>query len=112
MAKEVSVIDVLKRTKSVLVRRGWVKGYYAKLRNGHITEIDNPKAVGYCLTGARRVAERELLAPNDVCRATIRAIEKCVPAPSTPEHFNDLPTTKKTDVIAVIDCAIKKATSA
>lgn len=106
--KKPTVIDVLKRMKSILTRRGWVQGYYAKNSRGKIVEFDSTAAVGYCLTGARFLAEKELRQDSTV--GAKRLIESCVPKPFSVEEFNDAEATTKKDVVAVINCAIQKAT--
>lgn len=105
--KEPTVIAVLKRIKSILTRRGWVQGYYAKNKRGDIVEFYSRAAVGYCLTGARFLAEKELKRAGTADAK--RLIESCVPESFTVEMFNDADSTKKKDVIAVVNCAIKKA---
>lgn len=106
--REPTVVDVLKRIKSILTRRGWVQGYYAKTKRGKIVGFNSKAAVGYCLTGARLLAGKELR--RDTADAK-RLIESCVPKPFTVEMFNDADSTTKKDVVEVVNCAIKKATN-
>lgn len=109
--KQIDALDVLKRIKSILIKRGWVQGYYAKSKSGRSVEVSSKAAAGYCLTGARFLAETELLPNAESSRAARELIAECIPAAfnHSPESFNDADATKKKDVIAVVNCAIQKA---
>lgn len=107
--RQPTALDVLKRVKSILTRRGWVQGYYATNKRGDSVVIESEAAVAYCLSGARFRAEMELQVGRSESQKARTLIEKCVPERRSPEAFNDSITTKKKDVIVVVNCAIQKA---
>jgi hypothetical protein len=107
MAK-VKAVRVLRHMKTVLAR-GWVKGYYAKTGAGRICKPDSKRAVGYCISGARIVAVKELDATPEVNERVKRLIKQSVPRRFTPEEYNDAEATTKADVLRVVDKAISLA---
>lgn len=109
MKKNPTARDVLVRMRTLL-RKGWTQGGYARARNGHHVDYESTAAVRFCLLGASRRATSDLRA--DCGYQATALIRRCLPAESTGiVGFNDAKTTKKTDVLKVVNCAIKKAES-
>lgn len=108
--KQPTVTDVLKRMKTLLTKKGWVQGYFAKTRTGKICEAHSRAAVGYCLVGARLKASEDLGASYDDQGADVDyLLRKCFPRRQSITSFNDAKGRKKSEVLAVVDCAIKKS---
>lgn len=107
--KTITSADVLKRMRAIL-QKGWTKGYYARGKSGRIVEPDSKAAVRYCLTGARLRATIDLKCEHVIENRVRRLIIECLPQRNVNvEAFNDALGTKKSDVMAVVNCAIQKA---
>lgn len=110
--KDITAVQFLRRMKAIL-RKGWVQDDYAVSARGKSVDVGSARAVKFCLLGAEDRAYHELrrhcCGPETVEKAH-RTIQKCLP-PKTIGivQFNDAKGRKKSEVLAVIDCAIKKA---
>jgi hypothetical protein len=101
-----SVLRTLIRIRR-LIRKGWTQKRYARNAEGTGVNRFSGEAVRYCLDGARFKALSELNCNNPT--AVRVAIRNCIPGNQNAIRFNDSPTTKKSDVLRVLDCAIERA---
>lgn len=111
MAKEITVVEVLKRMRTLL-RKGWTQGTYARTVDNYCCASWSKDGVQFCLVGAQRRAANDLKAFGQTNR-TLSLIAKCADLKSDDEgaitKYNDVEGRKKSEVIAVVTCAIKKA---
>lgn len=96
-----SFLPALKKTRTFLRTHKWGKGKYHDLKTDR-----------YCVIGAfREVCENNLTRINQD-KVEEYLTDNCVPQSGNEKIFvteyNDAPKTKKKDIIAVLDCAIKK----
>ena len=115
MAKRKSkptVVDVLKRMR-VLLRRGWTQGYYAHSKTGRQVEFYSKSAARFCLIGAEHRALTDLNAHDLGLNRPVQAlIAKCAKVPRIEiVAYNDNPKRKKSEILQVVNCAIKTATA-
>lgn len=108
MKKEPTVIDVLKRMRTLL-RKGWTQKTSARGRTGRPVKSESPRAVSFCLIGAESRAGHDL--GFEQFNLTSFLLRSCTPDGDR-VGFNDTDGRKKSEVLAVVDCAIKKAQAA
>jgi len=97
---------------------GWTQGVLARGNTGRQVQSNSRVAVSFCLYGAESRAATELEADGNVKSKAELAIQRCIRKRTRKRGyvsisgFNDQPTRKKSEILAVVDCAIKKATEA
>lgn len=112
MKKDPTVVDVLKRMRSIL-RKGWTQKEMARNAKGQKVRATHPEATEFCLAGAqyRALADIDPAMPwtTECCvEDLIRlCVQRC--GGDSVVIFNDAPERKKSEVIAVVTCAIEKA---
>lgn len=107
---DLSAAAALRKAKSLLVEKGWTKYHFAVKADGTACDdYDDPNLVAYCASGALRAAAGSA----DWCdsEAFIEA-RHALNFVRNADHnsiitWNDDPATKKEDVLAVFDAAIK-----
>ncbi len=101
----------LQRTADILATpETWTQGAIARLADGTDTASFDPKAVCFCLLGARRLAAGGNRAMEDrLASAIALSAQTLFPtrceaagAPRTVEYFNDDPLTTHDDVLQVL----------
>lgn len=105
-ARTLSTPDYLRKVKR-LIQKGWTKHAYARDKHGHSCSIASSKVAKVCLTGAIHRTALITEGLNQPYREAYKAISKLK---RFPLQFNDAPTTKKADVLALLDRAIKNET--
>lgn len=105
--KEPTEIDVLKRMK-YLLRRGWTQFTNARGKTGREVDDESSRAVAFCLYGAAHRAVADLNGSPELNGNIDRRIRMCTGRLPI-SIYNDKRGRKKSEVIAVVDCAIKKA---
>lgn len=104
--KKPTVVDVLKRMKALL-RKGWTQEAAARNELGKAVPSRDATAVRFCLIGAEVRASHELAASFSVNSRVETLVRMCTNG--SVAGFNDAKGRKKSEIIAVVDCAIKKA---
>ncbi len=93
-----TVLQALRKARA-LIAKGWTQGTFAKDRDGISVDVNDPDACRFCAAGAvLRVCGSGSLFDKVLSGALGGLFPR----------FNDLPTTKKSDVLRVFDEAIKK----
>lgn len=108
MKKQPTVVDVLKRMKALL-RKGWTQKAEARTANGKEVPPESSTAVRFCLIGARERVLRTCKFDHIGMYEVRRLLEQCTNGMGV-EAYNDAKNRKKSEVLAVVDCAIKAAT--
>lgn len=106
--KLATVADVLVRMRELL-RRGWTQGHFATSAGGRDVDALSVSAARFCLNGAWNRATHDLTASLKVAGTVQSLVWGCVPNFQRPTTFNDAKGRKKSEVIAVVSCAIEKA---
>lgn len=106
--KQVTVVDVLKRMR-VLLRKGWTQGTLARGVSKCPVNYSGRAARSFCLMGARERAQQDLKVGHSLSYEAELLIVDC--AGGNDVAFNDAKGRKKSEIIAVVDCAIKQAAS-
>lgn len=111
--KDVTVVDVLKRMRTLL-RKGWSQGNYAHTASGYRCAVWSPGAASFCLIGAHRRAVIELQTAFGNAQQSLKLIANCakVDGEFGIYGYNDAKGRKKSEIIKVVSCAIEKAQGA
>lgn len=91
-----------------LIAKGWTRKTFARTVNGAKVAPTDHRAARFCLLGARDCAEAALGIWDD---EAMTPISECIGDVHI-ARYNDAPGRKKSDILKVIDCAIKKAKTA
>lgn len=105
-----TAVDLLKETRRLIDEIGWTQGAYARDDRGAFADVEDPKAVCFCLSGAIRRARLNLdeAAYSDSATAATLFIAEAGPGRSIPA-WNDAPSRTKDDVLKTLDKAIELA---
>jgi hypothetical protein len=105
--KEPTVLDVLK-TMRRLLNKGWTQFTLARGKQGRKVAVGSRAAISFCLLGAERRALSTLgLSYSDGASAEQLLRDCGVKGDIT--VYNDKFNRTKEEILAVVDCAIKKA---
>jgi hypothetical protein len=111
---EKSLKECLEEARALLARpKGWTRGGWGRDAKGQLVDgldVDAGLAVSYCILGAVR---RTCGYAEPFARART-ILQICVQkqrgaADDTPASYNDRPQRKKSQILKVMDCAIKAA---
>lgn len=110
-----TAVEILTKARELLARpKAWIKGDYARASNGHPVTSDSKSAVCWCASGALTSAAGPFFRVNADERIRARkalgdAVRKAHPKFGGVEEFNDASRTRKRDVLALFDLAIRRA---
>ena len=110
MKKTPTVIDVLKRMRTLL-RKGWTQHAAAVTERGRVVPTVSPQAARFCLVGAEMRAAYDL-GVYDLKQRTEKLIRRRIRSRSGQDgiaDYNDTKGRKKSEILAVVSCAIEKA---
>jgi hypothetical protein len=109
-----TTVAFLQAVKEKIVN-GWTQGRSASDKHGHDIGLDDPRAARFCMTGALSRVKREspliTYTTYQMAESYLQSALADAGAMSV-ISFNDKLGRKKSEVIAVIDNAIKKAKAA
>jgi hypothetical protein len=101
-----SAVEKILRRTLFLVKCGWTKGRLARTESGRSVDVYSRKAARFCISGAHeRASVRHLSATK---AAAWRQINIASRYPSV-IGFNDASTTKKKDVVELLERAIQNS---
>lgn len=104
-----TAVDLLKETRRLIDEIGWTQGAYARDDRGAFADVENPKAVCFCLSGAIRRARLNLRSFDlDTATAATLFIAEAGAGRSIPA-WNDAPSRTKDAVLKTLDKAIELA---
>jgi hypothetical protein len=96
-----TALSVLRKARRRL-EKGWCKGSYAVDQNGLQVPSTSRRAVKWCMLGAIDYDPYSN-------QAALKHLAECSPMSWLIATYNDAPRRTKRQVLAVVDCAIKKA---
>lgn len=92
-----------------IIESGWTQHRSASDRHSHSVDLRAPNAVRFCMSGALCRVDLELAKPNEELRLKARRQIQGILGGDSIVNFNDTTGRKKSEVIEVLNEAIRAA---